>query len=337
MTEEILQFVHNVKLVRFILRVMQSPDAVIRYERVPGSIKGYRFPLAEEFLGGEAEADLESLANAGLLEREITGKELSCPRCSSIDLALRFHCPNCDSTDIEKAEVIEHLACGYQGPKAKFENNTCPKCGQPLGELGVDYVRQSLNYVCNHCGDTFQTPVQKLYCPRDNISFHISDAVEKRLVNCKLTTRLKDEINKAVDQQRFIEEKIHALGFKTQAPAVMSGRSGVKHEFFLTATSGFGFVQTKVVVDVLSDHEIGTEQILSLYARAVDVGAYGLLLAAIPGLSEDARKVAESYGIVYVEAEDLASASERLAGKFAELVETPEERALQVFGGLGGR
>lgn len=337
MTEELVQFVRNVKLVRLVLRVMRNCEAVIPHERVPGSVKGYRYPLAEEYLGKDAEAELEKLAGAGLLEKEVADKELACPHCGSIVLALRFHCPNCDSIDIEKDEILEHFPCGFNGPKAKYVNNVCPKCGQPLGELGVDYARQGQSFVCINCGEIFQAPAQKLYCPRDKISFNITDAVEKRMINYHLTPRLKDEINKAVDQQRYIEEKINALGFKTESPALVPGRSGVNHEFFLTATTGFGFVQTVVVVDVLSDHEISTEQVLSLYAKAVDIGAYGLLLAAIPRLSEDAQKVAESYGIICVEAEDLTSAAERLVDKFGELVQAPEERAMQIFGGLGGR
>jgi hypothetical protein len=336
MTEKFIEFVRNVKLVRLILTVLENRDGVVMYERIPGSEKGYRYPLAEEYLGAEAEADLEQLADKGMLEREADAKELGCPRCGSIDLALRMHCPNCDSTNIEKAEVLEHLACGFHGPQAKFQDDTCPKCHQPIGQLGVDYVRQGLNYTCGACEELFQTPVQKLSCARENISFNVADAVEKRLYNYRITEKLKDEINKAVDQQKYIEEKITAFGFKAKSPAVLKGRSGITHQFFLVAAAGFGFVKTRIPIEILSDHEIGTEPVFGLYAKSVDVGAYGVLFAAIPKLSDDAKKVAESYGMVYVEADNLAMAAERLVGKFGELVETPEEQTLEIFGGLGG-
>ncbi len=328
-------FVKNVRLVRLVLRVLELPDKTITFERQPGSELGYRYPLAEEFLGPDAITILEELADANLLERVFVAKEFGCPKCHSVNLSLRLHCPNCDSTKVERQDIIEHLACGFQGAQEKFVNDTCPKCGQPLGQIGVDHVRQGTQYVCGDCDQFFQTPNQKLTCTRDDISFNVSDAPEVNLYNYKLMPRLEEEINRAVNQQQYIQEKIEALGFKTKSPATLTGRSGVKQQFFMVATSGIGFMKTNIVMDMINAGS--TEEVFSLYAKAIDVSAFGVLFAAIPKLSEDAKKVAVSYGMTFVEADDLSQSAERLVKKFAELIETPEERMLEIFGGLGNK
>lgn len=333
MAENIGGFVQNVKLVKFVMRVMELPDKTIKFERQAGTAQGYRYPLAEEYLGVDAQDQLENLADDALLEREFVAKEFGCPKCRSVNLSLRLHCPNCDSTQVERQDIVEHISCGFQGPQSKFVDNLCPKCQQPLGQVGVDYVSQGTQHVCRSCDQIFQAPIQKLNCTRDNISFSITDAPEVNLYNYRLMPRLEEEINRAVNQQQYIQEKVAALGFKTQSPATMAGRSGVKQSFYLVATSGIGFMKTNIVVDIINNGT--TEEVFSLYAKAIDVGAYGVLFAAIPSLSEDAKKVADSYGMTYVEAEDLSTTADRLVRKFAELIETPEEKMLEVFGGLG--
>ena len=333
MSSDISGFVRNVRLVKLVLRVMELPDKTIKFERQAGTPQGYRYPLAEEFLGANAQEQLEELADNALLERLFVAKEFGCPKCRSVNLSLRLHCPNCDSTQVERQDIIEHISCGFQGPQSKFVGEKCPKCGQPLGQVGVDYVRQGTQQVCRSCEQIFQAPIQKLTCTRDDISFSVSDAPEISLYNYRLMPRLEEEINRAVNQTQYIQEKVEALGFKTQSPASLTGRSGVKQQFFLVATSGVGFMKTNIVVDIISSGS--TEEVFSLYAKAIDVSAYGVLFAAIPSLSDDAKKVADSYGMTYIEAEDLSTTAERLVKKFAELVETPEERMLEIFGGLG--
>lgn len=334
MNQDISDFVKDVRLVKFVLRVMDLPDKTILLERQPGNPRGYAYPIADEYLDQNAETELEKLADNGFLERIFVAKEFGCPQCRTINLSLRLHCPNCDSTRIDRQDIVEHLACGFQGPQTAFTDERCPKCGQALGQLGVDYVRQGSQHVCAACNQIFQAPVQKLSCTRDNISFRVTDAPEINLFNYNLMPRLEEEINKAIDQQKYIAEKVRALGFKVESPAILTGRSGVRQEFHLSAVSGLGFAKTRIVIEFVGNGTV--DDVFGLYAKAVDVGAYGVLFAAMPGLSNDAKKVSDSYGMTYVEATDFSSAAERLVKKFAELVETPEERVLEIFGGLGG-
>lgn len=327
MTEPVAGFVQNIKLVKLVLRIMELPDKTIGFERLADRPEGYGYPLADDYLGPEAPAELARLGDEALLERVFITKEFGCPKCRSIDLSLHLHCPNCDGVKIGRQEIIEHVACGWQGAKSQAVDDRCPKCGDPLRKIGVDYVSQGAQFACENCGNVFQAPIQKLTCTRDHSNFTVTDAAEIPLYNYRLTTRLEDEINRAIDQQKYIQEKIKTMGFKTRSPAVITGHSGIEQQFYLAATSGIGFFKVLIVVELISNGSI--DEILSLYAKALDVKANGVVIAAIPSLSEKSKQLAASYGMPLVEARDLSSAAERLVEKFGELVQSPEEELVE--------
>lgn len=336
MDESVNRFVKNIKLAKLMLKLIELPEKKIEPEINPAFPSGYRYEIAEEYLGKETKRELESLANDGLLERDFHSKELGCPKDGSINLSFKRHCPNCDSTNITKKELLEHVACGYIGPETEYKGGKCPKCGRDLGKLGVDHIKHGMQYVCQNCGNIFQTPVDKAICLRDKYSFPIAEAREVDLYSYKITKRLEEEISKAVDQQRYISEKLRELGFKVESPATLKGRSGVMHDFFMVATTGAGFLKTRILVELLGDGEINKDDVFGLYAKATDVSAYGALIGAVPKMTEEAKAVARSYKIAFVEDEDLPGVSEKMVRKFAELIETPEERMLEIFGGLHG-
>jgi predicted RNA-binding Zn-ribbon protein involved in translation (DUF1610 family) len=293
---------------------------------------GYRYPIAEKYFGAQARDTLEEMANAGLLERHFYSKELSCPKCGSINVSMRFHCPKCDSTNIKRKKIIEHVVCGFVAPEEEFKEGKCPKCGRELKRMGVDYVEQGVQFQCQDCKDVFQTPVQKLYDPKDNESFLPLDAKEVSLFSYKVTTKLEEELQKALFQKDYISKKLTELGFAPTFPGTVKGKSGIVHEFFMTATAHIGFVKTKIVIDIMGNGRVSEEDILKLYARAVDSGAYGVLVVAVPSISPGARRVADTYGIAITEAPDFQAVGEALVKRFAELVETPEERMFKMFG-----
>lgn len=325
------KFIKNVKLTKFILAVMNLPDKKIIPEQNPSQPQGYVYPLATEYFGSQARSVLEQMAADGLFEKELISKEIGCPRDGSINISLKRHCPQCNSTNISKKELIEHVPCGYIGPEDSFKEQICPKCHKKLEKVGVDYVKHGQQLVCGQCGHFFQEPVVKAVCAQDKNVFLLTEAKEVELYAYKITKLLQDEITKALDQQKYVRDKISELGFMPILPAKIKGRSGVEQEFFLVAQSGGGLLKVKIVIELLGNTEISANDILTLYAKAVDINAYGVLVGALPKMSAEAKAIARSYNIAYVEGEDLITVSDKLVRKFAELVEAPEERVLEIL------
>lgn len=335
MEERVSRFVKNIKLAKLMLRLIQQSDKTIRPELNPAYSNGYRYGIAEDYLGNNAREELEKLADEGMLEREFYSKELGCPKDESINLSFKRQCPNCSSTNITKKELIEHVACGYIGPSSDFVDDKCPKCGRDLGRLGVNHIKHGMQYVCQNCNEFFQNPSDIAVCLKDRYSFPIENAKEVILYSYLITKQLEEEIVKAIDQQRYIGNKLKELGFKTESPAALKGRSGVEHDFFMVATMGTGFLRIRILLELIGNGEVTKNDIFNFYAKAVDVGAYGALIGVVPRMTDEAKAISKSYKIAFVEGDDLSKISEKMIYKFAELIETPEERMLEVFGGLG--
>lgn len=335
MEEHISRFVKNIKLAKLMLKLIQQSVKTIMPEINPAYSNGYRYGIAEDYLGSNARDELEKLADEGLLEREFYSKELGCPKDESINLSFKRQCPKCGSVDITKKELTKHVACGYMGTESDFKDEKCPKCGQELGKLGVNYIKHGMQYVCQNCKEFFQNPSDIAVCLKDRYSFPIENAKEIILYSYLITKQLEQEIIEAIDQQKYISSKLKELGFKTESPATLKGRSGVEHDFFMVATMGTGFLRIRILLELIGNGEVTKNDIFNFYAKAIDVGAYGALIGVIPQMTDEAKAISKSYKIAFVEGTDLSVISEKMIYKFAELIETPEERMLEVFGGFG--
>ena len=90
-------------------------------------------------------------------------------------------------------------------------------------------------------------------------------------------------------------------GIKAQAPAVLVGKSGVKHEFaFAVLDEG----KAKVVVDTeLSVKEVDEMKVLKFYVKVFDISPARAVLCVCPTLGQRAKDLASEYGITVLEDE----------------------------------
>lgn len=323
-------FTKYVKLTAFTKRLLETPEKTIKAERDPASEAGYSYPMADRFFGTETPEALSEMAEIGLLERKLQSRELGCPVDVSLNVTLRQYCPKCDSSEFTNEEIIEHLVDGYIGPKSDFVNNVCPKDNKPLKQLGVDYVKHGRKYVCAKCREIFQEPVLKMICINDGTIFKPEEAKYIDLYSYTGTNKLEEETNKILYQQKYISDKLKGLGFNVASPGYLTGKSGIQHDFFIVASSGIGLLKTKVVIEVLTAKEVDENEVFATYTKAADVKANGILIAAIPKFSSQAKKVAETYDIATTESHDFPSASEQIVEKFKELMTSPAEEALSL-------
>jgi len=97
-------------------------------------------------------------------------------------------------------------------------------------------------------------------------------------------------------------EKLRAAGWTVESPATLRGTSGALHTFALVASSEAESGRPYLTLHtVIGTRPIGEEEVSSFYAMASDVGARVKVLMGIQPLSHRARKLAEFYGIRFVE------------------------------------
>ncbi len=91
-------------------------------------------------------------------------------------------------------------------------------------------------------------------------------------------------------------------GTRAFAPAAITGKSGVKHEFAFALVPGSG--KPKVVIDTeLSVKEVDEMKVLKFYVKVFDVSPEKAVLCVTPKLGERAATLAKEYGIVVIEDE----------------------------------
>jgi hypothetical protein len=96
----------------------------------------------------------------------------TCPICGDVDLSLNVYCPNCNSQDLLKVDIVIHYECHYTDDISAFrrpEGLTCPLCEKPLKVVGVDYGRPGIRYKCNNCLNVFQFPLIEFTCSKDHV------------------------------------------------------------------------------------------------------------------------------------------------------------------------
>ena len=97
-------------------------------------------------------------------------------------------------------------------------------------------------------------------------------------------------------------KKLSGSGVQALSPAVLTGKSGIKHEFSLAV--GGSPAKPKVVVDeALSVSEVNELKVLAFYVKVFDVGPEKAILCVSPRLDQRARNLAREYKITVLENE----------------------------------
>jgi hypothetical protein len=94
---------------------------------------------------------------------------------------------------------------------------------------------------------------------------------------------------------------LHERGYRTESPGTLRGESDVRHRFDIVAFSGGTDEGTLVVDFFVSDAPIGEGKVKAMFAKVFDATPLKSVLVAFPGLTEDARKLAEQYRLSFVE------------------------------------
>jgi hypothetical protein len=111
-----------------------------------------RYPAAG-LMTGAAETALRLEAN-GLLSRQFFDRIHTCADCGSARLLVREECHKCRSANLRDDIMVHHFRCGHIGPESQFRSGIkfeCPKCGQGLRHIGLDYDKPGSVSICNAC------------------------------------------------------------------------------------------------------------------------------------------------------------------------------------------
>ena len=262
---------------------------------------GFIYPVVEQAVnvkGQEAISLVESLTGKGILKKSFFDRLLRCPRCQSIHLRPSTHCPKCNSGNVSRGRILQHLACSYTGIEDEFTSAgkgryVCPRCNVELRTMGADYQSQGVLRKCRDCGEIFSVPLLKWRCLKCSSLADEDEVDEVNVYAYSLDETKKNWLDFELQSKAQFVELLRQRGYKVTENAIVKGRSGAEHCIDILATRDDGIVVHKIAVGVeIARDKVGLDRILDFDVKAYDSGMHDKVLITIPGLGEEAEKFA---------------------------------------------
>ncbi|MEM3793793.1 MAG: hypothetical protein QXS76_02665 [Candidatus Bathyarchaeia archaeon] len=275
---------------------------------------------AVEAVGGDkvrASALIDELTGAGVLEKRFLEMWVGCPGCGSMNVSILYQCPSCNSLDIYRRRLYEHVTCGTLDSLEHFKEKElfiCPKCGKPLREGSPDFREVGSWFECRSCKARFDEPKPMQRCRSCGLKFWVKDIELHPIYTLTLSGEAREEYNRGFMLLNPIKVKLEELGYRVEMPGILTGSSGATHKFDIIAWKSAEMNPGEaVVVDaVTSKGELDEAPVAAMFAKAFDVKPKEAIIVAIPRLREEGRKLAQLYKIKIVEAEEIREAAERM-------------------------
>jgi len=279
---------------------------------------GYSYPIVEAIMGDHAEAEvfLNHLYEIGILKRDVFDKMISCPKCNSGSVSMRYCCPYCKSFNVKKSSLVEHIQCGYIDIEDRFKQNdrlVCPRCHNELTKPDFNYRKAGVWCACNECGKNFDIPVPSHFCRDCKNIFTFEDAVYRDVYSYSLNQEVMKEAGVGYILVAPIREFFQSHGFTVESPGFLKGKSGASHMFDIVASKG-DIERHVIVIDLATSAEdmVSEQSIIAMFAKVYDVAPEKACLIVIPKMSDNGRKLADLYKIELIEAKNQKEAMKAL-------------------------
>jgi hypothetical protein len=269
--------------------------------------QGYRYPHVENAIKSDpnkANAFLENLVQAEILDKQLHDMELRCPTCNSPNNSVNYICPKCISSHIRKTILLEHNTCGYIGTVINFgEPLLCPRCGQQIKE--GEYRDAGSIYECANCNQQIETPFIDHGCRKCGLKFSFENALYQPKYAYSPTKLTRVEMSQGIIYLGQVVNIFEEQGFIRESNTTIRGESGAEYVFDVAFT-GFGM---KAVVDVAySINPMNELELLKKYSKIRDIQTamekIEAYLLVLPGLDADAKALVKSYDMTVVQGEN---------------------------------
>ena len=245
-------------LLRKLLLVGDKEEIIPVY--VPSSGFVYQVtdnPTSENETNNISRDFLENLVELDILQKSFYDSVSVCPNCESTIITLHNRCPKCNSHNVDKTSLTEHIPCGYIDQRNRYKDDHCPKCGEPLFE--GQYRNMGRWYVCQECGEKFENPEFDLICRKCNENFTMKEARVTEIPKFSLNLNRKNEIRQNVASLEDIRTLLVEIGFSIEMPGLTIGqKSGIQHHFSLIAKKHTPIGQRIVIA---LDHAVSESEV----------------------------------------------------------------------------
>lgn len=165
----------------------------------------------------------------------------------------------------------------------------CSKCGSCIVERASP-SSEGGTWRCRSCGASMNKGDASF---RPVFSYSFSEEGIARISDTLVIKPLRE----------FLRER----GYRIESPGALVGESDVEHSFDVLAYGGEPDEGVLAIDFVVSNRQMGEAKVVSMFAKVYDTSPLKSVLVAFPGLTDNARKLADQYGIDLVETSDVSS------------------------------
>jgi DNA-directed RNA polymerase subunit RPC12/RpoP len=158
-------------------------------------------------------------------------------------------------------------------------------------------------YICNDCGERFETPESDINCRSCGKKFAIKEAETKEVPKYTLNPSKLTEIRQNVASLEDIRVVLEELGFDIKIPGLTMGeKSGIQHHFSLIATKQENNQEIVIALDhAVSEVEVQASPLILYIYKTSEVKVDIPIFVAMPRLQDTARKIAQGHNILLIE------------------------------------
>jgi Zn finger protein HypA/HybF involved in hydrogenase expression len=277
---------------------------------------GFRYPLAERLIAGspsETQYVLRKLYEGGILLKKYRDKALACPSCLSPVVTIKYLCPFCNSSNIERENeeefVVDELD-SVSNIATKGGGAAYKRASRTLKDSGSNEIAK---FLCKKCGKGFDKPTWMHNCAKCKLDFTMGEASFIDVCSYVLAENVKSELDLGALSISPIKEIFEKRKFETLTPGSLRGRIGTAFSFDLVARRRGSGRDESIVLDlVCSSDPLDPSTVSSFMGKLIDTGPEMGILVAISGLDSAAKSLAELYGIKVVEANSSSEAANRI-------------------------
>jgi hypothetical protein len=169
-------------------------------------------------------AVLEHFTSRGVLMSEFVSKVYICPECTTEGMQYTTVCPVCEDEHAIQTIVFKH-GCGYVGPSEEFEDGRDYRCRNCELRLQFEDIDETQRYVCNECGEVFDTPDDRLWCRECVCMLPPLKTIEQALYRYSLTPDGKRWLDRHKDARQAVAEALQERRFETEIDATITNES----------------------------------------------------------------------------------------------------------------
>lgn len=278
---------------------------------------GFRYPDGERYFGGstqETQHVLRKLYEGGILLKKYRDKAVACPSCLSPVISVRYLCPSCSSSNVQKQNAVEHLIdelailSSLPTVHRRRMDSTESKTREAQGSPSVVPI-----FLCRRCGRSFDKPTQMHHCGKCKFDFTIGEASFIDVYSYVLSEEIREEFESGGLSIMPIKSAFEKYKFDTLTPGYLIGGSGNAFSFDLLGRRKVSGKDKCIVLDLVCFADpLDPSPVSSLMGKLIDTNADVGILVAIGGLGSTGRNLAELYSIRVVEAEESVEAARKI-------------------------